>query len=289
MQSASTSKSKPSKRRSGHFADILCRNLSSPSDGHLVLIENQLEKTDHTHLGQLMTYGAGLQTLTIIWIAAKFTDEHRAALDWLNDITNQGFNFFGVEMELWRIGNSKVAPRFNLVSKPNDWTKSVSSAASQITTEELTETQVIQLQYWTNFRSLLESTPTQIKPAKAKPQSWTSYSIGRSDFWINVYTNSIKNVIGVLLVLSGPNAKAHFHLLHQQKDEFQKHFDTVLDWRELPDKKESRVEMNKLEDPKDDARWPQQHQWLLDRLLKFHSIFGPAIKQLNADDYNEAE
>ena len=81
-------------------ADILCKDAGTD---RWVLIENQLERTDYTHLGQLLTYAAGLQAVTIVWIAERFTEEHRAALDWLNDITDERFNFFGIEVELWRI------------------------------------------------------------------------------------------------------------------------------------------------------------------------------------------
>jgi len=101
-------------------ADILCRDTAS---GNWVLIENQLKRTDHDHLGQLLTYAAGLQAVTIVWIAATFTDEHRAALDWLNEITDEQFQFFGLEIELWKINNSPVAPNFNIVSKTNNWSR----------------------------------------------------------------------------------------------------------------------------------------------------------------------
>lgn len=102
-------------------ADILARDASSDS---WVLIENQLERTDHTHLGQLITYASGLQAVTIVWIAAHFTEEHRAALDWLNEITEESVNFFGLEIELWSI-NDNIAPKFNIVCKPNSWKKKV--------------------------------------------------------------------------------------------------------------------------------------------------------------------
>ncbi|EWY36504.1 hypothetical protein N825_26515 [Skermanella stibiiresistens SB22] len=77
----------------------------------------QLECTDHSHLGQLLTYASGLDPVTIVWIAAHFTEEHRAALDWLNKITDESFRFFGLEVELWRIGDLPAAPKFNIVSK----------------------------------------------------------------------------------------------------------------------------------------------------------------------------
>ena len=85
-----------------------------------MLIENQLEGTDHRHLGQLLTYAAGLDAVTIVWLAERFTEEHRAALDWLNRVTDERITFFGLEIELWRIGDSLMAPKFNVVSKPND-------------------------------------------------------------------------------------------------------------------------------------------------------------------------
>jgi hypothetical protein len=113
-------------RNVGPFrADILCKDTISDS---WVLIENQLERTDHTHLGQLMTYAAGLNAVTIVWIAARIADEHRAAMDWLNDITTGDVQFFALEVELWRIGDSPAAPKFNVVSKPNDWSRSLSGA-----------------------------------------------------------------------------------------------------------------------------------------------------------------
>ena len=104
-------------------ADILACDVHT---GHLVLIENQLERTDHGHLGQLLTYAAGLKAVSIVWVSTLFTDEHRAALDWLNEITNSSISFYGLEMELWRIGDSAIAPKYNLVSKPNMFSKRVS-------------------------------------------------------------------------------------------------------------------------------------------------------------------
>src|SRR5438874_2064357 len=109
-------------------ADLLCKDAAT---GDWVLIENQLERTDHTHLGQLLTYAAGLQAVTIVWVAERFTDEHRATLDWLNEITDDQINFFGLEIELWRIADSPVAPKFNIVSQPNDWSRSVLAAAKE--------------------------------------------------------------------------------------------------------------------------------------------------------------
>lgn len=150
-------------RQVGPFrADILCKDTAN---GHWVLIENQLERTDHVHLGQLLTYAAGLQAVTIVWIASHFTEEHRAALDWLNEITDERFNFFGLEIELWRIGNSPMAPKFNVICKPNDWSKRVAAGAAQVERENLTETQKLQLEFWSAFREYATEHAKRIKPS----------------------------------------------------------------------------------------------------------------------------
>jgi hypothetical protein len=126
-------------------ADILCKDIGTD---HWVLIENQLARTDHSHLGQLLTYASGLEAVTIVWIAAQFTEEHRATLDWLNKITDESFRFFGLEVELWRIEDSPAAPKFNIVSKPNNWSRSVAQAARAIDDAELSETRITQREYW---------------------------------------------------------------------------------------------------------------------------------------------
>ena len=160
-------------------ADILCRSLD---DDSLVLIENQLEKTDHIHLGQLLTYAAGLQSVTSVWIAANFTEEHRAALDWLNQVTNESVRFFGLEIELWQIDESVPAPKFNVVSKPNDWSRQVSLAARQMSDQPITEGKKLQLQFWQEFAGYLKEGKSPIRPQTPRPQHWMTFGIGRTGF-----------------------------------------------------------------------------------------------------------
>src|SRR3954454_5018740 len=161
-------------------ADILCKDIGTD---RWVLIENQLERTDHVHLGQLLTYASGLEAVTIVWIAARFTEEHRSTLDWLNKITDETFRFFGLEVELWRIGDSPAAPKFNVVSKPNNWSRSVAQAARAIDETGLSETRTIQKEYWEQFHAELDRQKGPIAGnRKAQPQSWMTYPVGRSGF-----------------------------------------------------------------------------------------------------------
>lgn len=124
-----------------------------------------------------MTYAAGLDAVKIVWIASRFTEEHRAAVDWLNQITTEKFRFFGLEVELWRIATSPAAPKFNIVSKPNNWTSSVAAAASTISSEELSDTKKLQLEFWGSFQKFLEDNKSPLRPPNPRSQHWANFSI----------------------------------------------------------------------------------------------------------------
>ena len=256
-------------------ADILCKDTISDN---YVLIENQLEKTDHNHLGQLMTYAAGLNAVTIVWIASKVTEEHRAALDWLNRITDEDINFFGIEIELYKIGESSPAPKFSIVSKPNDWSKTIKRA---VTSGKVSDTKILQQEYWQTLKDYIESTKSFIKPQKPLPQHWTNIAIGRSNFHLSLLVNSKDKVIGIVLAIKGLKAKNNFHTL---KDNYEKESLKVLgnsvEWRELPDAKESHVRLMQEGDIFNRNEWGKQHKWLKDSTEKFHHFFAPKVKKI---------
>ncbi len=263
-------------------ADIVCKDTVTDS---WVLIENQLERTDHVHLGQLLAYAAGLDAVTIVWIAQKFTDEHRAALDWLNEVTGTSINFFGLEIELWQIGSSEIAPKFNVVSQPNDWTKTVSSVR-RAENAAMTETQQLQLEYWQAFRDYLESNNSSIKAQKPAAQHWTNYAVGRSGFNLSTTVNTLKHFIGIGLIIEGTEAKPHFHLLLRDRDVIEAEIGHALEWRELPNKISSRISLfNHSFDPTDRTTWLEQYAWLKENLEAFHRAFSHRVKALNAADY----
>lgn len=265
-------------------ADILCKDTAND---HWVLVENQLERTDHTHLGQLLTYAAGLNADTVIWISAKFTEEHRAALDWLNDITDDKFNFFGLEVELWRIRDSVPAPKFNVVSKPNDWTRFVAESTRRITEGILTDTKALQLRYWQALRDQLVAHHSAVRFPKPRAQHWMNCSIGRSDFKLVPTANTRDNIIGVEIYLMPPDAKSFYQLLRKDKDAIEAQFGYPLDWQELPGRKGSRIARFCEEtDPTNEADWPNQHVWLAETLEQFDAVFRPRIKTLDASEWD---
>ena len=266
-------------------ADILCRDVGTDS---WVLIENQLEKTDHRHLGQLLTYAAGLQAVTIVWVAESFTDEHRASLDWLNNITDKDFRFFGLEVELWRIGDSLPAPKFNIVSKPNDWSRSVARAVEE---GELSETKLTQKEYWTVFHLVLQNTKGPISADRTPlPQSWMEYRIGRSGFQLLAVRVPRKKRVRAELNIYSDQAKAYFRLLERQKDEVEKDLGYELEWEELPENKKSRIWVCLDDvDPGDRSDWPRQHKWLAEKMNEMHRVFHDRIKELDCDDLMREE
>lgn len=265
-------------------ADILCKDIGG---GHWVLIENQLERTDHSHLGQLLTYAAGLQAVTIVWIAAKFTEEHRATLDWLNKVTDESIRFFGLEVELWRIGTSPAAPRFHVISKPNDWSQSVKQAARVIDDADLTETKVMQRDYWEAFNSVLNSKGGPVSGnKKAQPQSWMSYPIGKSAVHLGAAMSSFRNQVRAELYIAGANAKAYFGLLKRQKEAIEQELGYPLEWEELPAGLDSRISVSLDESNlKNNDDWKRQHEWLAEKLNNMHRVFSRRVKELSADDW----
>lgn len=129
-------------------ADILARNLH---DDSLVLIENQLETTDHRHLGQIMTYLAGLEAKTVIWLATDFREPHLSAIKWLNEHTVASFSFFAVRLRVVRIGDSAAAPIFDVLARPSAWERSLQAIARK--SDTLSETGEKRKAFWTAFLS----------------------------------------------------------------------------------------------------------------------------------------
>ncbi|HYE75818.1 MAG TPA: DUF4268 domain-containing protein [Blastocatellia bacterium] len=253
-------------------ADILCTDAGNDT---MVLIENQLERTDHTHLGQLMTYAAGLDTATIIWVAKTFTEEHRAALDWLNRITEEKFNFFGVEVELWRIADSPVAPKFNIVSKPNNWSKAVrhQSRKDGSTTDEWS---VNLLNYWIEFKSFLESSGSGIKGYQARADRRfnvespaTGYYLRAVRMQYNYETNDYsKGEIRVVLEAVSDAAKAKFAELQADPALMSEVFGN----RAVHTKADgAKIFFSQTVDVYDTSDFKRQFKWLLEGLEKMKS------------------
>jgi hypothetical protein len=276
-------------RQVGPFrADILCRDVYASTDEqvHWVLIENQLEPTDHKHLGQLLTYAAGLDAVTIVWIAPVFTDEHRAALDWLNRVTDSSCRFFGLEIELWRIGDSPAAPKFNVVSKPNDWTRSVAEGSRGVKSPAATLRQYVR-DYWSTLVRRLEEEHSTLRPRRTTTKPWLVLETGLEGCTLSADILEAKNAITADLVLMGDDRRVIRQRLQDEWGEIEADprlsestEPLVLRPAEQPKgQAHCGYTLGDL-DPRDTGDWGRQHAWLQDRLERLERALVPRVSEI---------
>jgi len=257
-------------------ADILCKDEATDE---WVLIENQLEKTDHKHLGQLLTYATGLDAVSIVWIAKEFSDEHRATLDWLNKITDEKHNFFGVKIEILKI-EDKMAPNFKVISQPNDWSRSISSAASKISTDELSDTKLKYLEFNNQVCDEIKKRgSSKLKLRKARPQMWHTYPIGKYGTHIAHVFNSRDKWLRTEVYMH--KDKSIIEELSKEKEQIEKEFGEKLEWEFLPNRVASRIAIYKSDAhlEKED-QWKDYISWVIEKLEKFHDVFKNRLNNL---------
>lgn len=252
--------------------------LASDGTGQ-VIIENQLAKTDHNHLGQIITYAAGIDARTVIWVAEAFRPEHIAALQFLNEHTTEALNFFGVQIELYRIGDSPLAPKFEVVVKPNAWAKSGREQAKAATASS--PTKQLQLQFWKALVDKLSSKAPGIKPQKPRAQHWLQLSLGRTGFILISTASQKDSRVGVEVYINATDSKNRFAQLLAQRERIESSLGFALDWQELPDSHACRIVIYRADSPlEDESRWGEYLEWLVRHILKFDAVFRPVIKGL---------
>ena len=238
-----------------------------PNTNKKVIIENQLERTDHDHLGKLITYASGLGAEIIIWLVKEVLEEHEQAIDWLNENTDEKINFFAIKMEVWKIADSPPAPKFHVISKPNNWTKSVKQSIQK---GALTELNQLQLKFWEQFKLYVEENNIGLKLRKPFPQHWYDLSVGRSDFHIGLTVNSQKKELGCEAYIS--DSKETYFTFFENKEEVDSKIDG-LEWMELPTKKASRVKKVFKGDLKKESNWNDHFKWLAETAVNFQETF----------------
>ena len=247
-------------------ADIHCKDLTT---GNPVVIENQLERSDHGHLGQLLTYASGLNAATIIWLAPAFCKEHLATLDWLNGTAGEAFKFFAVGIEVLKIGKGR-APRFTIVSAPKNW--SPTGRDSRRTKEAASiqsESGKTRLEYWRTFLSELPALDKTIKTPKPNSLGNLRFSLQGRELWITVYAAASLGRIGVFL-----RGNDDFHsILKKNQKKIQQQLGETPHWYKAEDGWS--ITMSKPADPTSRRDWPSQHQWLATNLQKYLRVFMP--------------
>lgn len=233
-----------------------------------IIIENQLEDTDHDHLGKLITYASGKGADVVIWVVKHAREEHKAAIEWLNNHTDDKIGFFLCEIKLFQIGSSDIAPSFTVVERPNDWTKEIKK------TTAANPTQQQRLEYWQAFNDYAFNNSNFLKEFnKRKPTTdhWMDFGVGSSACHIGVTQIQKRNSIGVELYIN--NDKDLFKSIYAHKDEVESIMGFELDWRELPERKASRILIEKAVQLDDRYKWNEQFDYIMDVCLKMKKAF----------------
>jgi hypothetical protein len=250
--------------------DILAEEENT---GRKVIVENQLEITDHDHLGKLLTYASGYDADIILWVVKNVRDEHRQAIDWLNEHTDDKLNFFIIKMELWQIGDSPVAPKFQIISKPNDWAKTIKESGVK---SELSETKVMQFDFWNKFREYASGKGANLKLRKPYPQHWYDISIGNSKAYLSLVASPTDDFIRCSLYI--PNSKETFVTLFKEKEKIENELGEKLEWQELPESKASRIKIEKSANVADPNEWEKHFEWLRQQANLFQNVFTKYLK-----------
>lgn len=256
-----------------YSADILAKDTGTDN---YVVIENQLEKTNHDHLGKAITYASVLDASMIIWIATEFTEEHKKSLDWLNDHTNDEISFYGVQLELWQIDESKAALRFNVISKPN---QAVRQAARSKANEDLSDKRKFQFDFWSKFKEKLAKTKKIPSLQTPRPQYWFDVTLGKSYIHISNTCNTDDNTVGVRIYIGNKIADTMLPFLESKKDEIESSIGQKLIWNPNPDNRDKVIILQHTTDFEDGRKLDESLNWLVDYTIKFRETFSKIIKQ----------
>lgn len=204
--------------------------------GIKVIIENQLEATNHDHLGKLITYASGLDANVVIWIVKEAREEHRSAIEWLNNKTTNELSFFLMEIRAYKIGDSLPAPKFVVVEKPNDFVKTVNTG---VDSGELSNAQAERLIFWNRFNEVLISRNKPFNVRKATTDHWYSVALGTSEAHIEVTLVNKTNSIGIEVYIK--ENKNLFDKLFNSSEEIENELGFSMEWMRLDHKKASRI------------------------------------------------
>lgn len=248
-----------------YSVDILAVN---EDNNESIIIENQLEITNHDHLGKILVYGSGYDAKTIIWVVKDYNEEHKQAIEWLNEHSDENINLFLIKIELFKIGNSEIAPHFEIICQPNDWTKTIRSNHNST---ELTGMKLVDLNFWQGFSEYLSDNKTSFSIRKAQPQHWYSLAIGSSECHIDLTV--IKNgEISCSLWIE--NNKELYNKFFSHKVEIEEELGYQVRWDYKEGNKASSIDIRsnfKLNLKSDDLS--NGYEWLLTKAEDFKRVF----------------
>ena len=261
----------------GPFAlDILAREAGRERP---VIIENQLKVTDHSHLGQVLTYASGYDANVVVWIAKEFRDEHREALNWLNRRTVDESAFFGVAIEVWTINGSPPAPHFRVIAAPSGWRpdRNSGTANGEISGRDR--------RYQAFFQVVVDSLREQhtfTQKRKAQPRSWQSFSAGLRGFTFGAHFAQGGRATVALYVNNGDRDwnTWMFDELETERESIESELG-ALEWERLDNRQSCRIAAIR---PGSIDGTPKSldevKEWMIGKLLAFKASFPTRLSEL---------
>lgn len=253
--------------KSGDFSvDIFAKESNT---GRKIIIENQLEDTNHKHLGQIITYASGKNAEIVIWIVKHVREDHKKAIEWLNEHTDENIGFFLCEIKLFKIGNSEIAPKFEVIEKPNNWAKEIKK------NDSLTATQQQRLDFWAAFNDYAfknKKFSREFNRRKPSTDHWLNYAIGSSSCHLDIQQQARRNEVLVEFYI--PDDKELYNQVFRHKSQIEDIAELELEWFELPEAKASKVYIRRENtDLENRECWEESFDWIMDKMLRMKKAF----------------
>ncbi len=242
--------------------------------GVKVIIENQLENSNHDHLGKIITYASGLDAKFIVWIVKEAREEHRSAIEWLNNNTTKDINFFLFEIHAYRIGDSDPAPMIQIVEQPNDFIK---ESKNNKTSDAMNKREAERVEFWTSFNEHIVNRGKPFNIRKATTDHWYDIAIGTSAAHISVTLVNKESFVGVELYIN--SNKDLFDKLYNERDDIEKELGFKMDWQRLDSAKASRIlyRINGLNFD-DHTNYDSLMEEAIDKVVAMKSVFKNRVK-----------
>jgi hypothetical protein len=257
--------------RVGDFQADIVGHATGNAD-RIILVENQFNKTDHDHLGKLLTYATTTSAVTAIWIAEKISPDHQRVIDWLNENTPEKIDFFLVKIEAFRIAGGDPAPHFDIICRPNK--------APIFPPGEEKAREIWRRAYWTEVLEFINAHNAPFRTQRPGPDAWSTIALGRAGFHMDLLLIPKRSRIGCQILITVPWKEDAFNQLSTQKEEIEKEVGRQLVWNNMEENKRASISLEEALDPDEEATKTDVHKWFLATSVAFYKAFSPRIRAL---------